>query len=342
MNVTEYCKDKWKYVVALLLSIMAVGAFLWLLQVRGIFIFFSMILWIVPFFIAFFLEYIQKKNYYSHVEQMLAVLDQKTLLSEMIGEADFLEGKILFSAMRATDKYMNDLILEYEKSAREYREYVEMWVHEIKTPLTLANLLVENHKDEVTRRIGTELQRADALVEQALYYARSTSVEKDFQSKKILLNDMVSDAVKQNARSLIGARMVIEMEQLEHFVYADRKWMTFILGQVIANSVKYRKIEEGQGAPTLRFEGRVFAERIYLDIKDNGIGIEEKDLNRIFERGFTGENGRKNAKSSGIGLYLCKKLCQKMNLGIEALSEVGEGTTITIIFPVGSMTDAVR
>lgn len=115
-------------------------------------------------------------------------------------------------------------------------------------------------------------------------------------------------------------------------VFADRKWIVFILSQIIANAVKYKK-----EVLSLSFSGMSEKENVRLEIRDNGIGISESDMGRIFDKGFVGENGRNGAKSTGIGLYLCRKLCEKMNLKIEAQSKKGEGTIITIVFPAGSM-----
>ncbi len=341
MNIMSFVRDKVTYITALLLSDMAVGVFLYLIDVKGIFILFLMILWNVSFFIVFFMEYWQKQKYYRHVNELITMLDKKTLLADLLKEeASFLDGQILESVIAVTDKYMNDLTSEYERSAKEYREYVEMWVHEIKTPLTVANLLIDSHKDEVTKKIGTQLQQVDNFVEQALFYARSTSLEKDFLVKQVTLKELVTEAVKQNAKTLIGARMSVELDeaQLDYEVYADPKWMTFILGQIITNAVKYRSQEHS----AIHFTGNSYAEGIRLIIRDNGIGIEEKDISRIFEKGFTGENGRNAQKSTGIGLYLCKKLCNKMNLHITADSTYGTGTTLTIAFPVNSMTKEIE
>ena len=120
----------------------------------------------------------------------------------------------------------------------------------------------------------------------------------------------------------------MKLDNLDYTVYADEKWLDFIIGQIIANSIKYK-----EDALTLWFSASENQENIILSIKDNGIGISESDLGRVFEKGFTGENGRAFAKSTGIGLYLCKELCNKMYLGLEAQSTVGNGTTIHITFP---------
>lgn len=338
MRLTEYLTDKGKYIAALLLSDLAAGVFLYLIDVRKIFIVCGMILWMVPFLIVLTAEFIQKKKYYDYVEQRINALDEKSLLSELIEKPDFLEGRIMYSVLKETNKYMNDLLFQYEQSAKEYKEYVEMWVHEIKTPLTLIGLLLENNKNEETKRIAAEVQQVDGLVEQALFYARSNSLDRDFRIKQLTLEEIVTETLKKNARVMISTKTAVQMDNLSANVYADSKWMEFILGQIISNSIKYRKAEEGL---RLQFRGTELADGVRLEIEDNGIGICEKDLERIFDKGFTGENGRKHARTTGIGLYLCKKMCKKMNLGIEAFSKEGEGTKIVLVFPKNSMIENV-
>jgi signal transduction histidine kinase len=230
---------------------------------------------------------------------------------------------------------VNDTLFANEQNVKEYKEYVEMWVHEIKAPITVLNLLFSNNKNEVTAKMEQELSRIDGLVEQSLYYARSTSVNRDFQVKKITLKELVDDTLKQHAKELISVRASIEQINLDEVVYADSKWICFVLGQIILNSIKYRKDKLH-----LAFSGERKKEGIQLKISDNGIGICEKDLSRVFGKGFTGENGRTGAKSTGIGLYLCKKLCLKMNMGIEISSM--EGTCVTLTFPVGSILEELK
>lgn len=335
MSLTEFFKDKMKYLVALLLSDVLTGGFLWLIEVKDVFILLLMIIWLVPFWVVFFMEYIQKKKYYLHIEQSFHALDQKTLLSEVICEADFQEGRRMHDILKATDLYANNMIEEYKRNAGEYKEYVEMWVHEIKVPLTASKLLIGCHKEPWTRQLETDLDKVEAYVEQVLYYARSTSLEKDFFVKRVSLQEMVSETLKGCARDLIGAKASVEFENLEQFVNADPKWMSFILRQIITNSIKYRRDEPLK----LTFSGVREAEGVCLEVWDNGIGIPENDLERVFQKGFTGQNGRNTAKSTGIGLYLCKKLCEKMNLKIRASSH--EGTCIAISFPVNSMIEEI-
>lgn len=221
----------------------------------------------------------------------------------------------------------------YRRASNDYREYIETWVHEVKTPIASSRLMIENNKNEVTRSLETEISRIEGYVEQALFYTRSNSVEKDYIIKKVNLKEMISSCVKKNARALIESRISVQMQDLEEDVFTDAKWIDFIVGQILSNSIKYRRDQDPQI--------KIFAEKkensIRLSICDNGIGIPPQDIRRVFEKGFTGENGRRFTRSTGMGLYLCKKLCEKLGLSISLTSQVGQGTLIEILFPKSKM-----
>lgn len=353
MSLREFAEDKTKYIAALLLAEAMAGGFLWVIGIKQVFILMLLIIWLSPFLCVFFMEYVQKKQYFTEVEEAFRGLDQKSLLSEIISEADFVEGKKLFSILKATDKYVSDMLQDDQRNAREYKEYVEMWIHEVKVPLTAARLLCAQNKKTAAgqsgeaggqnaeswgRQVEAELDRVEAYTEQALYYARSTSLEKDFFVKRLSLAELVTDTLKDSARELIRVKAAVELGRLDHEVYGDPKWLSFILRQILSNSVKYR----GEEPLRLTFFSVGEKDRVSLKVEDNGIGIPDADLGRVFDKGFTGQNGRKTGKSTGIGLYLCKKLCAKMNLEIRAYSQ-GQSTCIEILFPVNSMIeDAVR
>lgn len=344
--VREYFTDKVKYMMAAGGAAMAVAAFLWLIGTRKIFITFLVLLFFFPLLSVFLWDFYHRWRYYYTLAGRLTALHEKTLLHDVMEEADFAEGRLLQRLLAETDLYMNNQIADTQRRISEYRDYVEVWVHEIKMPIAMLNLLMDKLDDrtvaqfdetyeetiQVKKQIGQELKKIDMLVEQALYYAKSTFIAKDFMAESTRLAEMVSAALKENSMTLIHAKASVSMNNLEYEVFADRKWMVFILGQIIANAVKYKK-----DVFSLSFSGISEKEYVRLEIRDNGIGIAESDIGRIFDKGFIGENGRNGAKSTGIGLYLCKKLCDKMNLGIEACSKRGEGTTITVVFPVGSM-----
>ena len=224
---------------------------------------------------------------------------------------------------------MNDEIAKYRIETTEYREYVETWVHEIKTPISACRLILENNPGDLSRELGQDFDRIENYVEQALFYARSGSLEKDYVLKRCTLRQIVSSAVKKHAALLIESGVKVETESLEFSVPSDVKWLEFMIGQILINSVKYRK-----SGPVIRFFGVQGKDSVTLTVEDNGIGIPQKDLGRVFEKGFTGENGRLTARSTGLGLYLCKRLCGKMGLGISIASIEGSGTAVSIVFPV--------
>lgn len=332
MGFIEYMWDKKIYILAAVISNFAAGIFLKIIGTRDAFILLLIGVWLIPLVIAFVIKYFEKDKYYKKVFQCMEQMEVKSLLSEMIERPCFLEGQYFYNILKESQKYMNDVLAQRERSEKEYKEFIELWVHEIKNPITVLELQINHIEDfKEKRKLENEIRNINRLVEKVLYYARSSSVEKDFLLKKVSLKEMVEETVKENARELIQARVQVEMKELSQTVYADEKWMKFILSQIIMNSVKYKN-EEAK----IIFQGKQEKEYVTLSVKDNGIGIRKEDIERIFEKGFTGINGRNAKKSTGMGLYLCKKLCNGMNLSIAAESEEGKGCNIKIRFPVGS------
>lgn len=194
-------------------------------------------------------------------------------------------------------------------------------------------MIIENNKTDVTKSIEEELDKVENYTEQALFYARSNAVEKDYIITKSDLKEIVNGAILKNKTSLLNARVTLELNNLEQEVYTDSKWAVFILNQIIQNSVKYSKDNDKK----IEINAMPKNDKVVLYIKDNGIGIKKGEITRVFERGFTGENGRIiGKKSTGIGLYLSKKLCDKLGLGLEINSKQGEGTEVKMIFPRNS------
>lgn len=234
---------------------------------------------------------------------------------------------------------------EVTTSALEHREYIESWVHEIKTPIAAAYLALENAPSAGANQIALQLDRVGSYVDQALFYARSSSVERDYFISRLDVREVVSAAVRERRRSLIDAHMSIDMSGIADgaSVRSDEKWLIFMLGQLIDNAVKYRVDDgdDGDGGeqPVLSFstgcEGEGARQTLVLTIADNGCGISAADMPRIFDKGFTGENGRVlSEKATGLGLYLVAKLAEKMGIGLRAASTEGEGAAFSFVFPV--------
>ena len=228
--------------------------------------------------------------------------------------------------------------VNYHKNIQEdYKEYIELWIHEVKIPIATSKMIIENNKNEVTKSIDEELDKVENYTEQALFYARSNAVEKDYIINKTSLKEVVNGAILKNKTTLLNEKVSIELANLKpEVVYTDSKWAIFIVNQIIQNAIKYSKKDDKK----IEISSKEKNDKVILYIKDNGIGIKKGEITRVFERGFTGENGRLiGKKSTGIGLYLCKKLCDKLGLGIELNSEKDIGTEVRIIFPKNSYTN---
>ena len=292
---------------------------------------------LISYFISIIVEYFKKKLYYQNIYKTLDELQEKYLITEVIKNSSFVEGKILKEILEQIDKSMIENVNIYKYLQEDYKEYIEMWIHEIKIPIAASKMIVENNKNEITKNIDEELDKVENYVEQALYYARSNTVDKDYYIKKNKIEDMVNECIKKNRKVLIGEKISINTHDLKISVNTDSKWIVFILNQIIQNSIRYKKPEGQAEIEIYSVKGK---ENVILYIKDNGMGIKKGEITRVFEKGFTGTNGRMlNKKSTGIGLYLCKKLCDKLGMAIELNSIQNEGTEVRLVFPNSSYID---
>ena len=332
MRFRDYLKDKLLYIILLIACILSVEILL-IPIINYVYIkIYVAIVPIVLFLIPFFIEYYKKKEYYSEIKARVNELEEKYLITELLPKGDFLDAKINKDNILEIGKSMLENVNKYKYLQEDYKEYIELWIHEIKIPIATSKMIVENNKSEVTKSIDEELNKIENYIEQALYYARSNTVEKDYVIKKNNLKDIVSSTILKNKTTLIQNNVKIEMENLEEEVYTDSKWCVFILSQIIQNSIKYSKEQNKE----IKLYAENKKENVILYIKDNGIGIDKAEIGRVFEKGFTGTNGRQEKKSTGIGLYLCKKLCDKLCIGLEIASEKNIGTEVKLVFPKNS------
>lgn len=275
------------------------------------------------------------KSYFyrrAQLEKLLGLaeqLEERYLISEVMEKPDRAYDQVYYRILKLAGKSMLEQVNAVERERAEYKEYIEQWVHEVKTPITAMKLICENHRADFTKELLVELERTNYFTQQALYYARSEHTEKDYSVREIRLFDAVHQSIAENKYLLMQYNVRIELNETETKVYSDEKWVCFILDQLIVNAVKYRS-----GQPILRFYTEQNDGEVILCVEDNGIGISEGDLPRIFEKGFTGENGRNAAQNAtGIGLYLCRKLCDKLGIGIAAASS-GNGSVLRLSFHI--------
>lgn len=340
MKPLQFIKDKLVYIISHLtvmaLTILIFSSFVpkggsTLAVIIGI-------LYFVGASVPLIFEYQQKKDFYNNLLANFDSLDRKNLIAEMIEPSSFNEGRILYDLLKGSNKAYLEEINHYKTMQDEYRKYIELWVHEVKTPIASSKLIAQNNKSHVTDSILEELDKIEGFVEQALFYSRSNTVEKDYLVKEINLQDLCYAVLRKNSKLFIQNQVAVDTDNLNYTVFCDAKWLEFILDQLVINAIKYRKKEDAK----IKLSAVQQENSIILSVEDNGIGIAENELPRIFDKGFVGLNGRKTEKSTGMGLYICKKLCDKLGLSIYATSSPGCGTTVSIIFPKGSMTDHVR
>ncbi len=199
-------------------------------------------------------------------------------------------------------------------------DYYTMWVHQIKTPIASMHLILQKEDSENSRRLRAELFRVEQYVRMVLCFLRLDSDFTDYVIKEYKVDNIVRSAVRSLAPQFIMKRLALEYEQTDVVALTDEKWLGFVVEQVLSNAVKYTSA----GSISIK------CDEDRLVISDTGIGIAAEDLPRIFDKGYTGFNGRADRKASGIGLYLCRRICDKLGHSIRAESVAGQGTTITI------------
>ena len=336
MNGKQYLKNQLPVILFNLLGMLAVALFLMAVdhEAEVIFLLFSIWMAVMVFYLLF--SYWNRKRHLNRLLAMAEQLKERYLIAEIMERPERADEQVFYQILKMAGKSMLEKIEEAQREQKEYKEYIEQWIHEVKTPITGIKLLCENHRDDFTRNILAELEKLNQFTEQALYYARSEYTEKDYFVREVSLRDIVHGAIADNKYLLRQNQVAVTVEKIENLVYTDDKWVRFILNQLISNAVKYQTER-----PSICFSSAEREERILLYIEDNGIGIPQKDLPRVFDKGFTGQNGRRIQGATGMGLYLCMRLCDKLGIGLEVFSE-GRGTRFEISFPVNDFITGVQ
>lgn len=319
MNFKNYIKDHW-FVLGIQLGTMAV--------LQGVCLLFR-----APFALQVFLllaeclsgigilfcDYKRKQRFYTQMKNQQKNLKEKYLLMEMLEEPEFLEGQIFCQTMREMQKSMNDEIFGQIRRNNAFKRYVETWVHEVKLPISSIRLMLHEYRGESGRALKEQISRIESHVEQVLYYLRSEVPEKDYLIQKYSLKELTDRTIAEHKDSLILNHIKVIQNTQEAVVCTDGKWLQFMLGQILSNAVKYKKEKEA----CIEFWSEQGEHWVKLHVRDNGLGIPRQDLPKVFEKSFTGENGRKGQASTGMGLYLCKTLCERLGHSLELESEEG-------------------
>ena len=329
MRFRDHIRDRlWFYVIAAV-SLGLMLLFLAAYRVSGQLMSFIAVIYLLFIVSEELVGFLRKRQFYDDLVRKLDMLDKKYLIHEMVRKPDFLEGRLTYEVLCQAHKSMCENVSAHKRSSDDFREFIEMWVHEVKLPVASLQLMAHNHGDKLGDKFLEQLRRIDGYTDQVLYYARSGSAEKDYIIKETSLKRTVANTALKNREDIQLAGASVETDGLDISVMTDGKWLEFMLGQFIANSLKYTV--EGRST-VMRISAEELSDRVLLRFLDNGIGIPEKDLSRVFDKSFTGENGRLYAKSTGMGLYIVKSLCEKLGHSISVTSQQGSYTEFTIAF----------
>ena len=328
MNLLEFIRDRIPGTVIRVAAWTAVIIFLAAFRVRGQAILTVTVVYVLACTAFEMWEYYRRKRFYDRLQKSLAELDKKYLISEMLESPGFMDGDTLVDTLAECDKSMAENVADYRRRCNEFREYIELWVHEAKLPLASMRLMCRQ-SPEIENKMAVQLGRIDDYIENVLYYARSGNAERDYVIKETSLKKAFGNVAVKNREALQMIGAGLETNGLDISVLTDGKWLEFILGQLMANSIKYRSEER----PLII---NVYAEEsdkeASLHFRDNGIGILAADLPYVFEKSFTGVNGRKDSKSTGMGLYIVKNLCERLGHDIVIASVPDEYTEVTLTF----------
>ena len=327
MKLKDYLKDKIIIIVLVILTYFILLSFMIGFKIVGEFRWCFTIIYFLIFILLFLYDYFRKYFFYKEILSKLDLLDEKYLICEMVGKPNFLEGSIFYQMLYEINKSMNENIRDYREKINDFKEYVELWIHEVKIPLSA--LILYTHNKKIDKAFVKEINKVDNYLEQILYYIRSENTEADYIIKEVDLNKVIRDVTLKNKDVLLERNIDIVSDVHNLKVLTDYKWLEFMINQVISNSMKYIRDIENK-----KIEIKAYKEdhHIILEILDNGMGIPKSDIGRVFNKTFTGQNGRKVPGSTGMGLYIVHNLCKKLGHKLEIESIEGEYTKIKFIF----------
>nr|WP_320024640.1 sensor histidine kinase [uncultured Acetobacterium sp.] len=275
-------------------------------------------------------DFIVKSKYYKRLKAIsdLAGLDWVNSLPIPVSSEQRIYNELLQKQYQAINKRLS----EHQSKSIENREFITMWVHEIKTPIAASKLIIENNLDhpseEVLYSIEDEIDKIEDFVQMTLFYSRTDDFATDYLINSINLKKVVNECIKREFSSITNKNLSLQLKNLDLQIDSDEKWLGFIIKQILDNAIKY---STANGKISIYAES--LEDEVVLIIADEGAGIKEEDIRRVFDKNFTGGNGRKYVTTTGMGLYLSQKIARKLGHQITISSDSGKGTRVSIHFP---------
>lgn len=312
-----YLKERWKRLLMLLLfaCIFAFSFWVYRLPVRAVMYPCALCLLFGAVFAAYdiakayrrhkFFEELHRRN-----TELISALPEP----EGIVDSDYQQ---LISVLK---EKIAEITAQTDSRIRDTVDYYTVWAHQIKTPIAAMRLTLQKEDVPEARRLASELSRIEQYVEMVLVFVRLGSDYSDYVFARQDIDEIIRSSVKKFASEFIDRRIRLEYDSVDIQAVTDEKWFAFVVEQLLSNALKYTR--EGSI--------KIYSEEKVLCIKDTGIGIAPEDLPRVFDKGYTGCNGRTDRRASGLGLYLCRRICQNLGIDISISSTVGEGTTVRL------------
>ena len=243
MNLQDYLKSKIGTIFLNVIGVIVLSIFLLSIGNEFKAVMIIAFSWIIVLLIYFVIAYRKRKEYFELIEKAVSKIDKKYLISEVLEVPPFIEAEPYYYLLKKSSKSMREEINKEKLRLKDYKEYIEQWIHEVKTPISLIKIIEENNRTSKTSEILMQLEEIDRYVEQSLFYARSEEVDKDYLVKEISLQDCVNTVITRNKQGFILNNIDIDIENIDKTVYCDSKWLEFILNQIIVNAIKYRNNE---------------------------------------------------------------------------------------------------
>ncbi|SFC78112.1 hypothetical protein SAMN05421842_10988 [Clostridium uliginosum] len=333
MSIKQYFKDKTSLIIFYLILMGFISFSVKLYETNNVNLynliymnFFTLVL----FIIYLLMNYVENQRYYKELKKLLEDEDEDMVFS--LPTPNNYEQKLYIELIKNLYEMQRLKLNALYDDKKENEEFITSWVHEIKNPIAVSRLIMQNSEGkyitDILDSLEDELDKIDGYVEQSLYYSRSDSFSSDYLINDLEINKLVRVAVKKQAKTFINKQIRVEITGERSTVSSDGKWLSFIIDQILTNSLKYT----GNGG-IIKINMVNDDGQKKLSIEDNGTGIKEEDISRVFNKGFTGINGRDRYKSTGMGLYLAKTLAKKLGHDISIESIYGKYTKVIISFP---------
>ncbi|QBD84133.1 HAMP domain-containing histidine kinase [Clostridium tetani] len=340
MNFIDFLKDRIAYIIVYLISIsfviltMHLTLFIKVIDFPITNILYAYFVSIVILIIFLVYEYSKVRAFY---KQLYEILNSENIIENIIniGEVRTIEQKLFTQILKKLYKSYEDKVYKYKDIQKHYLDFINQWVHQMKTPVSVIDLILQEEDisefNEILDSIGEENEKISQGLNIMLYNARINEFNHDFNVEDIDILLILRKVINDNKKLLIRHKIFPKISGETAIVQTDKKWIYFVINQIVINAIKYTAATE-KDKKTINFNIKEDTTKIVVSIEDNGIGIPKEDLGRVFNAFFTGKNGRKTSESTGMGMYLSKRICEELGNEVYVESEEGKGASFYIVF----------